>query len=60
MLWDPGGLLQSFADMAKFLFKEPIIPSGSNKILFLLARFDNCVYYACCMGCGADWRRLAG
>ena len=33
----PWGLLQSFADMAKFLFKEPIIPSGSNKILFLLA-----------------------
>ena len=33
----PWGLLQSFADLLKFVLKEPIIPSGSNKILFLLA-----------------------
>ncbi|MGH1349849.1 MAG: NADH-quinone oxidoreductase subunit NuoH [Methyloligellaceae bacterium] len=33
----PFGLLQSFADLAKFLFKEPIIPSGANKVVFLLA-----------------------
>ncbi|XCE18510.1 NADH-quinone oxidoreductase subunit NuoH [Candidatus Liberibacter asiaticus] len=33
----PWGLLQSFADFLKFVFKEPIIPSKSNKILFLLA-----------------------
>jgi NADH-quinone oxidoreductase subunit H len=33
----PWGLLQSFADMAKFLFKEPIIPSSSNKVLFVIA-----------------------
>jgi NADH-quinone oxidoreductase subunit H len=33
----PFGLLQSFADLAKFFFKEPVIPSGANKGLFLLA-----------------------
>src|SRR3977135_3162141 len=31
------GLLQSFADLIKFLFKEVIIPSGANKGVFLLA-----------------------
>ena len=31
------GLLQSFADLLKFVLKEPIIPSGSNKGIFLLA-----------------------
>jgi NADH-quinone oxidoreductase subunit H len=31
------GLLQSFADMLKFVLKEPIIPSGANKGVFLLA-----------------------
>jgi NADH-quinone oxidoreductase subunit H len=33
----PWGLLQSFADLLKFVLKEPVIPSGSNKGLFLLA-----------------------
>jgi NADH-quinone oxidoreductase subunit H len=33
----PWGLFQSFADLLKFVLKEPVIPSGSNKILFLLA-----------------------
>ncbi len=33
----PWGLLQSFADLLKFVFKEPVIPSGSNKGVFLLA-----------------------
>ncbi|MEM5500691.1 MULTISPECIES: NADH-quinone oxidoreductase subunit NuoH [Ahrensia] len=33
----PFGLLQSFADLLKFVIKEPIIPSGSNKGIFLLA-----------------------
>ena len=33
----PFGLLQSFADLLKFVFKEPIIPAGSDKIVFLLA-----------------------
>jgi NADH-quinone oxidoreductase subunit H len=31
------GLLQPWADMFKLMFKEIIIPTGSNKILFLLA-----------------------
>jgi len=33
----PWGLLQSFADLLKFVFKEPIIPSGANKGVYLLA-----------------------
>ncbi len=33
----PWGLLQSFADLIKFVFKEPIIPSGANKGVFLIA-----------------------
>lgn len=31
------GLLQPWADMFKMIFKEIIIPSGANKILFLMA-----------------------
>ncbi|MCX5577253.1 NADH-quinone oxidoreductase subunit NuoH [Kaistia terrae] len=31
------GLFQSFADLLKFMLKEPIIPSGSNKGIFLMA-----------------------
>ena len=31
------GLLQSFADFLKYLFKEIIIPAGSDKVVFLLA-----------------------
>ncbi len=33
----PWGLFQSFADLLKFVFKEPVIPSGANKAVFLLA-----------------------
>ncbi|MGV1752565.1 NADH-quinone oxidoreductase subunit NuoH [Agrobacterium sp. CG674] len=33
----PFGLLQSFADLLKFILKEPVIPSGANKAVFLLA-----------------------
>src|SRR5918994_4469851 len=33
----PWGLLQSFADLLKFVLKEPVIPSSANKGLFLLA-----------------------
>ncbi len=33
----PWGLLQSFADLLKFVLKEPMIPSGSDKVLFLFA-----------------------
>jgi NADH-quinone oxidoreductase subunit H len=39
----PWGLLQSFADLLKFVFKEPIIPSGANKGVFLLAPLVTCV-----------------
>lgn len=39
----PFGLFQSFADLLKFVLKEPIIPSGSNKALFLLAPLVTCV-----------------
>jgi NADH-quinone oxidoreductase subunit H len=31
------GLLQSFADLIKFLFKEIVIPAGANKAVFFLA-----------------------
>ena len=33
----PFGLLQSFADLLKFAFKEPLIPAGADKAVFLLA-----------------------
>ena len=33
----PWGLLQSFADFIKFAVKEPVIPAGANKGVFLLA-----------------------
>jgi len=33
----PRGLLQPFADVLKLLVKEIVVPSGANKILFVLA-----------------------
>ena len=33
----PWGVLQSFADLLKFVFKEVIIPDGANKGVFVLA-----------------------
>jgi NADH-quinone oxidoreductase subunit H len=33
----PWGLLQTFADLLKFAVKEPIVPAGANKGVFLLA-----------------------
>jgi len=33
----PFGLLQSLADALKYMFKEIIVPSSSNKIIFILA-----------------------
>ena len=33
----PFGLLQSFADFFKFVLKEIIIPSGADKVVFILA-----------------------
>lgn len=35
----PFGLLQSFADIFKYLFKEIVIPTKADKIVFLLAPF---------------------
>ncbi|MCJ8143140.1 NADH-quinone oxidoreductase subunit NuoH [Ancylobacter sp. A5.8] len=39
----PFGLFQSFADLIKFVLKEPVIPDGSNKGVFLLAPFITCL-----------------
>ncbi|MGP9810973.1 NADH-quinone oxidoreductase subunit NuoH [Rhodopseudomonas sp. NSM] len=39
----PWGLLQSFADLLKFVVKEPTVPSGANKGVFLLAPLVTCV-----------------
>jgi len=33
----PWGLLQSFADLGKFIIKELAIPAGADKIVFILA-----------------------
>ena len=33
----PWGLWQSFADLLKFVLKEPVIPAGANKGIFLMA-----------------------
>src|SRR6516162_7425880 len=39
----PWGLFQSFADLLKFVVKEPVIPAGANKGVFLLAPLVTCV-----------------
>jgi NADH-quinone oxidoreductase subunit H len=39
----PFGLFQSFADLLKFVLKEPIIPAGANKGVFILAPLVSCV-----------------
>src|SRR6202165_1888315 len=39
----PWGLLQSFADLLKFVLKEPIIPASANKGVFLRAPLVSCV-----------------
>ena len=38
----PFGLLQSLADALKYIFKEIIIPSSSNKVIFILAKTWSC------------------
>jgi NADH-quinone oxidoreductase subunit H len=40
----PFGLFQSFADLIKFAVKEPIIPAGSDKGIFLLAPLASGVF----------------
>src|SRR5215217_4556575 len=39
----PWGLLQSFADLLKFVLKEPTVPAAANKGIFLLAPLVSCV-----------------
>ena len=39
----PWGLMQSFADLLKFVFKEVVIPAGANKGVYLLAPLVTCV-----------------
>src|ERR1700720_2620915 len=43
MVVGPWGLFQSFADLLKFVLKEPVIPAGANKGVFLLAPLVTCV-----------------
>ena len=38
----PWGLFQSFADLLKFVLKEPVIPAGANKGVFLFAPLVTC------------------
>src|SRR5262250_1271323 len=38
----PWGLFQSFADLIKFVLKQPVIPAGANKGVFLLAPLVTC------------------
>jgi NADH-quinone oxidoreductase subunit H len=35
----PGGLLQPFADLLKFIFKEEIVPDKATKFIYFLAPF---------------------
>ena len=46
----PFGLLQSFADLLKFVFKELTIPAGADKFVFLLAPV---ISVTCAMGAWA-------
>ena len=39
----PWGLFQSFADLLKFVLKEPVIPSSANKGISVLAPLVSCV-----------------
>jgi NADH-quinone oxidoreductase subunit H len=54
----PWGLFQSFADLLKFVLKEPVIPAGANKGVFLLAPLVTCVLGACRLGRDSGQRRL--
>jgi NADH-quinone oxidoreductase subunit H len=48
----PVGPAASFADLLKFVFKEPVIPAGANKGVFLLAPLVTCDAGA--VGLGGD------
>ena len=40
----PFGVLQSFADVLKLITKENLLPSSSNKFLFILS---NKIFFSC-------------
>jgi NADH-quinone oxidoreductase subunit H len=40
----PFGLFQSFADLIKFVIKEPLIPAGADKGVFLLAPLATSIF----------------
>ena len=53
----PFGLLRSFADLLKFVLKEPVIPAGADKVVFLLAPLITSILAHVGLGRGADRRR---
>ncbi len=54
----PWGLFQSFADLLKFVVKEPVIPAGANKGVFLLAPLISCVLALAAMGGHSGQRQM--
>jgi NADH-quinone oxidoreductase subunit H len=54
----PWGLFQSFADLLKFVVKEPVIPAGANKGVFLLAPLVTCVLALAAWGCHSGQQEL--
>jgi NADH-quinone oxidoreductase subunit H len=40
----PFGLLQSFADLLKFVLKEPLVPAGADKTVFLIAPLATTIF----------------
>ncbi len=53
------GLLQSFADLLKFVLKEPVIPAGADKTVFLMAPIVTAVLALVRLG-GHSVRAMAG
>jgi NADH-quinone oxidoreductase subunit H len=51
----PFGLLQSFADLIKFVLKEPIIPAGANKAVFVLAPLVSATLALAVIPLNAGW-----
>ena len=47
----PFGLLQSLADALKYIFKEIIIPSSSNKVIFHISTYRYYDISFDCVGC---------
>jgi NADH-quinone oxidoreductase subunit H len=56
----PFGLLQSFADLGKFLLKELVIPAGADKVVFLLAPLISVTLALRRLGGDAARARLGG